>query len=63
MVFFGDSVTQEAPLPDGYVSQLETLGGPAASWELIGAGVDDDRVMSLRDRANADVLIYQPHAV
>jgi hypothetical protein len=62
VVFFGDSVTQ-AHLPDSYVSQLETLGGPAASWELIGAGVDDDRVMSLRDRANADVLIYQPHAV
>jgi lysophospholipase L1-like esterase len=63
MVFFGDSVTQEAPLPEGYVSQLETLGGPAAGWELIGAGVGGDRVTSLRDRADADVLIYQPHAV
>ncbi len=63
VVFFGDSVTQEAPLPDGYVSQLEMLGGPVAGWELIGAGVGGDRVTSLRDRADADVLIYQPHTV
>lgn len=63
VVFFGDSVTQEAPLPDGYVSQLEALGGPAAGWELIGAGVGGDRVTSLRDRADADVLIYGPQTV
>jgi lysophospholipase L1-like esterase len=63
VVFFGDSVTQEAPLPDGYVSQLESLGGPVADWELIGAGVGGDRVTSLRDRADADVLIYQPQVV
>jgi lysophospholipase L1-like esterase len=63
VVFFGDSVTQEAPLPDGYVSQLESLGGPVAGWELIGAGVGGDRVTSLRDRADADVLIYGPQTV
>jgi lysophospholipase L1-like esterase len=63
VVFFGDSVTQEAPLPDGYVSQLESLGGAAAGWELIGAGVGGDRVTSLRDRADADVLIYGPRVV
>ncbi|CAA9341580.1 MAG: lipase/acylhydrolase family protein [uncultured Cytophagales bacterium] len=63
VVFFGDSVTQEAPMPDGYVSQLEALGGPVAGWELIGAGVGGDRVTSLRDRADADVLIYRPQTV
>jgi lysophospholipase L1-like esterase len=63
MVFFGDSITQEATMPDGYVSQLEKMGGKAAAYELIGAGVGGDRVTSLWARADADVLVYKPAVV
>ena len=61
IVFFGDSITQEATMPGGYVSRLDAL--TSATYELIGAGVGGDRVTSLADRLDADVLIYRPDVV
>ncbi len=63
MVFFGDSITQEATMPDGYVSELEKMGGKLTDYELIGAGIGGDRVTSLWARADADVLVYKPQAI
>jgi lysophospholipase L1-like esterase len=63
MVFFGDSITQEATMPEGYVSQLEKMGGKLSEYELIGAGIGGDRVTSLWARADADVLVYKPQTV
>ena len=61
IVFFGDSITQEGTMPDGYVSRLDAL--TSAKYELIGAGVGGDRVTSLADRLDTDVLIYRPDVV
>ena len=60
-VFFGDSITQEGTMPDGYISQLDALA--PAGYELIGAGVGGDRVTNLYDRLAADVLTYRPDVV
>jgi len=62
IVFFGDSITELAVKPDGYISQLrDSL--PASEFELLGAGVSGNKVYDLYLRLEEDVLAKQPDQV
>jgi len=62
IVFFGDSITQAAVKPDGYITQLGTsLKMP--DYELIGAGISGNKVYDLYLRMEEDVLLKKPDVV
>jgi lysophospholipase L1-like esterase len=66
VVFFGDSITQAAVQPDGYIDVLnKTLAqkGKSDKFELIGAGISGNKVTDLQRRLEKDVLSRQPDLV
>lgn len=66
VVFFGDSITEAAVEPEGYITELGTLLRaklPEAKIELLGAGISGNRVPDLQARIERDVLAKQPTVV
>ena len=66
VVFFGDSITQAAVQPNGYIRQIDTLlqqKGIANQFELIGAGVSGNKVYDLYLRMDSDVVMKKPDVV
>jgi isoamyl acetate esterase len=66
VVFFGDSITQAAIKPGGYIDVLNKelqKKGKAESYELIGAGISGNKVPDLQQRLQKDVLAHKPDLV
>ena len=66
VVFFGDSITQAAVNPGGYIDKMNGMLATAAKkeqYELIGAGVSGNKVYDLFLRMDDDVLAKQPNVV
>lgn len=66
VVFFGDSITEAAVRPGGFIDRIENAveahpAKPAA--ELIGAGISGHKVPDLQARLKKDVLDHEPTAV
>jgi lysophospholipase L1-like esterase len=66
IIFFGDSITELGDRPGGYVSLVrDTLNTrhPDLDIEIIGAGINGNKVPDLQERLPADVLAKQPTTV
>jgi lysophospholipase L1-like esterase len=66
VIFFGDSITQSAVEPGGYIKVLEqelVKKGKGDNYELIGAGISGNKVPDLQKRLEADVLSKNPDQV
>ncbi|MBK8496056.1 MAG: G-D-S-L family lipolytic protein [Chitinophagaceae bacterium] len=66
VIFFGDSITEAAVAPGGYIVQLGSmiaLQGKAEQYELIGAGVSSNKVYDLYLRMEEDVMSKEPDIV
>ena len=66
VVFFGDSITQAAVNPNGYIRQIDTMlrqKGIDAQYELIGAGISGNKVYDLYLRMDSDVVMKNPDVV
>ena len=66
VVFFGDSITQAAVQPNGFIRQIDTLlqqKGLADQYELIGAGISGNKVYDLYLRMDSDVVMKNPDVV
>jgi lysophospholipase L1-like esterase len=66
VVFFGDSITQAAVNPGGYIDILNKelkKRGKAEDYELIGAGISGNKVPDLQKRLEKDVLSKNPDIV
>lgn len=66
VIFFGDSITEAAVKPGGYIVKLDSmiaLQGKTEQYELIGAGVSSNKVYDLYLRMEEDVLSKDPGIV
>ncbi len=66
VVFFGDSITQAAVNPGGYIDRMNKIlatAGKKDQYELIGAGVSGNKVYDLFLRMDDDVMAKQPNVV
>ena len=66
VIFFGDSITQAAVKPNGYIVKMDSLirkEGLAESYELAGAGIGGNKVYDLYLRMDTDVLAKKPDIV
>ncbi|HET7003227.1 MAG TPA: GDSL-type esterase/lipase family protein [Puia sp.] len=65
VVFFGDSITEAAVKPNGFITIDDSLlnSGGAANYELIGAGVSGNKVYDLFLRMEDDVISKSPDIV
>ena len=66
VIFLGDSITQAAVQPGGYISLLKDAlqgYGQAEAYELIGAGISGNKVPDLQSRLEKYVLQQKPALV
>src|ERR1700744_5323311 len=66
IIFFGDSITQAAVKPGGYIVRIkEALAqrNLASEYDLIGAGIGGNKVYDLYLRMDDDVLAQNPDIV
>ena len=66
VIFFGDSITQAAVQPGGYIIRIDSmckLEGKADSYEFVGAGISGNKVYDLYLRMENDVLAKNPDVV
>lgn len=66
IIFFGDSITELAVKPEGYISNLRKKleqEGLSKNYELIGSGISANKVYDLYLRLEDDVLSKKPDAV
>lgn len=64
VIFFGDSITQAATKPGGYISLMqEKIKTSHPKVELVGAGVGGNKVGDLQRRLERDVLSHDPDLV
>ncbi|MBC7923776.1 MAG: SGNH/GDSL hydrolase family protein [Ferruginibacter sp.] len=66
VVFLGDSITQAAVQPGGYINLLReamTAAGQGEAYEFIGAGISGNKVPDLQNRLDKDVLARKPDVV
>jgi len=66
VIFFGDSITQAAVQPGGYISRIDSmckLEGKADNYEFVGAGISGNKVYDLYLRMENDVLAKNPDVV
>lgn len=66
IIFFGDSITQAAVQPKGFITVLGDMlkqNGKADNYELIGAGVSGNKIYDLYLRMDSDVLMKNPNTV
>ena len=65
VVFFGDSITQAAVNPHGFITIDDSLLNPKGSsnYDLIGAGISGNKVYDLYFRMDEDVMSKSPDIV
>jgi len=66
VVFFGDSITEAAVKPGGYIVKLDSmivLQGKTGEYELVGAGVSGNKIYDLYLRMDEDVMAKKPNIV
>jgi lysophospholipase L1-like esterase len=66
VVFFGDSITEAAVNPGGYIAQLrDSLAAlkKDKKYELVGAGIGGNKIYDLYLRLEEDVLARKPKVV
>jgi lysophospholipase L1-like esterase len=65
VVFFGDSITEAAVQPGGYIVQMRDILATRqdSSFELIGAGISGNKIYDLYLRFEKDVLAQKPDIV
>lgn len=66
IIFFGDSITEAAVRPGGFISLMkEELArqGKTSDYELVGAGIGGNKVYDLYLRLEKDVLEKKPSKV
>jgi lysophospholipase L1-like esterase len=65
VVFFGDSITEAAVKPNGFITIDDSLLNPkgAANYELIGEGISGNKVYDLYFRMEDDVIRKSPDVV
>jgi len=66
VVFFGDSITEQAAKDSGFIIQIgNTLKGRGldAQYDLIGAGISGNKVYDLYLRMDSDVVMKNPDVV
>jgi isoamyl acetate esterase len=66
VVFFGDSITEAAVKPGGYISKIGELAGKenlSSKYDFIGAGISGNKVYDLYLRLESDVLSKNPDVV
>lgn len=66
VVFFGDSITQAAVQPGGYITLMQQelrKSGKSEQYELVGAGISGNKVPDLQKRLQKDVLAKKPDVV
>jgi lysophospholipase L1-like esterase len=66
IVFFGDSITEAAVKPGGYIVQIAELATKdkvSDSYDFIGAGISGNKVYDLYLRLENDVLSKNPDVV
>jgi lysophospholipase L1-like esterase len=65
VVYFGDSITEAAVNPHGFITIDDSLLNPngASDYELIGAGVSGNKVYDLYLRMEDDVISKSPDIV
>ncbi len=66
IIFFGDSITQAAVKPNGFILQLDSMlrqKGMDNRYELTGAGIGGNKVYDLYLRLDDDVLAKNPDEV
>ncbi len=66
IIFFGDSITEAAVHPGGYITQMQAMlmeQKKPDAYELIGAGIGGNKVYDLYLRLENDVLEKKPDMV
>ena len=66
VIFFGDSITEAAIKPGGYIRLMDSMIASAnlsSRYELIGAGISGNKIYDLYLRLEKDVLSQQPDIV
>ncbi len=66
VLFFGDSITQNAVLPDGFITKMNSIIKQSKVHnpiQLIGAGISGNKVYDLYLRLETDVLDKKPDIV
>jgi isoamyl acetate esterase len=66
IVFFGDSITQAAVRPGGYLVKMTEMlqkQSLATKYDLVGAGIGGNKVYDLYLRMDEDVLAKKPQVV
>ncbi len=66
VIFFGDSITQAAIKPNGYITVISELAkkeGKEDQYEFEGAGISGNKVYDLYLRMETDVLAKNPDVV
>jgi len=66
VIFFGDSITQAAVNPGGYIVRIDSMAkveGLGDRFEFVGAGVSGNKVYDLYLRMDEDVLAKNPDVV
>ena len=66
IIFFGDSITEFASRPGGYISDLQQMLGKNKmddKYELINAGISSNKIYDLYFRLDEDVLSKNPDIV
>jgi lysophospholipase L1-like esterase len=65
VVFFGDSITQAAVNPHGFITIDDSLLNPngSSNYDLIGAGISGNKVYDVYFRMDDDVLSKSPDIV
>jgi lysophospholipase L1-like esterase len=64
IVFFGDSITQMAVSPNGYITLIkDSLAERYPPLEIIGAGISGNKVTDLQTRVERDVISKNPTLV
>lgn len=66
IIFFGDSITEQAVKPGGFIVKLDSIilaGGMTEKFELTGSGLSGNKVYDLFLRLQDDVLSKNPDIV
>jgi lysophospholipase L1-like esterase len=65
VIFFGDSITEAAVQPHGFITIDDSLlnSGTASNYELMGAGISGNKVYDLYLRMEEDVISKSPDIV
>ena len=65
VLFFGDSITQAAVQPHGYISVMKEMleQQHITNYDLIGAGIGGNKVYDLYLRMDSDVIAKSPNIV